>query len=222
MLPNAVYQRFEQRAGNKQSALLQEVKGVLLATYPQTDMRGDGQVVIVPFGHVTIEIAPAFLSSDRRMFICDTNDGGSYIPTSLGEEVAALDAADNQYNGCARPLIRMLKQWQRHCNVPIRSFEIERMVVDFLPHATRTHLDYRWWDWLLRDFFWYMQTRANSFVVMPGTGKLVFVGDAWLSRAQSAYGRAVKACEFEKENEDLSAGTTWQMVFGTMIPASGA
>ena len=36
LLPIEVYHRFEQRTGNKQSQLLQEVKSALLDTYPQT------------------------------------------------------------------------------------------------------------------------------------------------------------------------------------------
>jgi hypothetical protein len=48
-LPAAVYWRFQGNVGNRQSALLQEVRGVLINTFSQTTMRGDGQVVIVDF-----------------------------------------------------------------------------------------------------------------------------------------------------------------------------
>src|SRR4051794_16569097 len=54
-LPIDVYERFNGYQGNVQSALLQEVKGHLLTTYPQTSMRGDGQVVVVGFNTVAIE-----------------------------------------------------------------------------------------------------------------------------------------------------------------------
>jgi len=40
-LPAAVYDRVQNLAGNKQSALLQEVKGVLSVTYPNTDSLAD-------------------------------------------------------------------------------------------------------------------------------------------------------------------------------------
>src|SRR6267143_5088735 len=62
VLPSNVYYRFEERAGNKQSALLQELKEKLLEKYPQTDMRGDGQVVMVKFNTLMVEIVPAFLT----------------------------------------------------------------------------------------------------------------------------------------------------------------
>lgn len=47
VLPPAVYYRFQDHKWNRQSALLQEVKEVLGESYPDTDMRGDGQVVVV-------------------------------------------------------------------------------------------------------------------------------------------------------------------------------
>ena len=46
VLPYAVYQRFELVTVNKQSALLQEVRRVLQGTYPNTNLRGDGQVFV--------------------------------------------------------------------------------------------------------------------------------------------------------------------------------
>lgn len=218
-LPREIYDRFQGRTGNRQSALLQEVKGVVGGTYSQTDMRGDGQVVIVPFNHVTIEIVPAFSLANGRFLICDTNGGGTYVETDIDAEIRALDWADQQFHGCARPLVRMAKQWQRNCNVPIASFQIERLVLEFLQVARETSVQNHWWDWLLRDLFAYMRTRANGLVTMPGTGKHIFLGEDWLSRAETAHTRAVKACTYEAENENFLAGSTWQLVFGGMIPA---
>ena len=48
----------------------------------------------------------------------------------------------------------------------------------------------------------------------------ILLGDAWQSRALSAYNRAVKACEFEYQNLVISAGEEWQKIFGTQIPRS--
>jgi hypothetical protein len=59
-----------------QSALLQEVKSVLTETYPNSDMSGDGQVVVVRFGTYNVEVVPAFALTNGRYWICHTNDGG--------------------------------------------------------------------------------------------------------------------------------------------------
>lgn len=58
--------------------MLQEVRANLKGTYPRTDIRGDGQVVIVNVDGVTMEVVPAILLQDGRYWICDTNDEGRY------------------------------------------------------------------------------------------------------------------------------------------------
>ena len=115
LLPPAVYERFQGYVWNQQSALLQEVKDILATTYPDTDMRGDGQVVLVRFGSYSVEVVPAFSLVDRRYWICDTHNGGSYKTTDPWAEVAHIDAADKATNSNLRPLIRMLKVWQVEC-----------------------------------------------------------------------------------------------------------
>jgi hypothetical protein len=47
---------------------------------------------------------------------------------------------------------------------------------------------------------------------------LMWLGDIWKSRAESAYARAIKASDFERENQVLAAGDEWQKIFGTDIP----
>jgi hypothetical protein len=54
LLPGSVWQSYQQRVGNKQSQLLQEVKEILAATYSQTTMRGDGQVISIPFNTIPV------------------------------------------------------------------------------------------------------------------------------------------------------------------------
>lgn len=218
VLPVAVYWRFQQRTGNQQSQLLQEVKGWLQATYPQTDMRGDGQVVVVPFNSYKIEVAPAFPREGGGYLICDTNDGGRYKHVDPMAEIAALDAADTRHNGNVRKLTRILKQWQRHCHVPIKSFQIEALVMELLPQLTYGGNDEYWFDWLVRDAFRHMIGRANGWFWMPVTGEVIYLGDEWLSLAESAYARALKACEYEDGNWDALAGDEWRKIFGTMIP----
>ena len=63
-----------------------------------------------------------------------------------------------------------------------------------------------------------MITSANGWFSMPVTGELIFLGDEWLSKAQSAYERALKACDYERDNYGALAGDEWQKIFGTEIP----
>lgn len=218
VLPSSVYWRFEQRTGNKQSQLLQEVRGHLQSRYGQTTMRGDGQVVVVPFNSYQIEVAPAFVREGGGYLICDTNNGGTYKYVDPLAEMAELDRVDRAYAGNVRKLSRAFKQWQRHCNVPIKSFQLERLIAEALAASTYGARDEFWFDWLVRDVFAHMITRAHGWFDMPVTAERIYLGDAWLSRAQSAYDRALKACVYEDQSVDSLAGIEWQKIFGTMIP----
>lgn len=222
LLPNEVYHRFEGYAAgtNRQSALLQEVKAKLLATYPSSDIKGDGPVVLASFNSYSVEVVPAFLYSgdERSYYVCDTKDGGSYKKTMPLHEVDTITAADKRNSGNVRHLIRMLKAWQAYCSVPIKSFYLELLAIDFLDQWSWRNQGYFFYDWMSRDFFSWMTTKANTFLVAPGTLEWLWLGDAWKSRAESAYARALKACNFEHDNDMASAGDEWQKIFGTDIP----
>jgi hypothetical protein len=220
LLPAAVYTRFQSHVCNRQSALLREVKDVLTATYPDTDMRGDGQVVVVRFGSYSVEVVPAFELDNGRYWICDTHDGGSYKQTDPWAEVAHIDSADRANNGNLRPLIRMLKAWQACCSVPIKSFQLELLAADFIAQSPWRLYDFFWFDWITRDFFAYLYYRVNTSVVVPGTLETMYLGNDWQSRAETAYSRAVRACDHEKYNGVEAAGEEWQKIFGSQIPRS--
>ena len=177
-LPVSVYTRFQGYIWNRQSALLQEVKDILAETYPGTDMRGDGQVVVVKFESYNVEVVPAFLLKNGRYWICDTNQGGYYKECDPWSELNYINSVDQATNGNLRPLIRMLKVWQADCSVPIESFQLELLAADFISQCPWRLRDYFWFDWIVRDFFAYLYYRANTSVVVPGTGEQIFLGNA--------------------------------------------
>jgi len=216
-LPYSVYQRFEQRPGNKQSQLLQEVKSVLEKTYPITKMRGDGQVVVVQFGSYAVEVVPAFALDGGGYWICDTNGGGKYKKTDPDAEVAAIKQSNDASNNNTRDLIRMMKCWQAYCNVPLKSFQIELLAIDFLALWEHRGKSATYYDWMTRDFFTYLISKANSVLFVPGTWETVWLSDAWKSRAESALWRAERACA-DESNYPCLAGGEWQKIYGTDIP----
>lgn len=218
LLPLQVFYRFQKYAGNRQSALLQEVRSVIGRTYPATTIRGDGQVVVVAFASNNAEVVPAFPANANSYLICDTHDGGRYKETSPIAEAHFIQDIHTANNNNLRPIIRMLKAWQSHCNVPLKSFFLELLAAEFLPQ-------YRWrlqgcffYDWIMRDFFRYLCGKVNGIVHVPGTREPIFLGNAWESRTLSAYNRAVTACEHERMDWTYSAGREWQKIFGPQIP----
>lgn len=221
LLPAPAYHRFQARSGNIQSYILKEVKDVITQTYSPTRMRADGQVVIVQFKSTAVEVTLGFRCADGSIILCDTNNGGYYKNSTAEAEARELHTVDTKYNGNARALIRMMKQWQRERNVPLKSFQIERLAIEFIQVWTYSYQDVFWYDWMVRDFFVHLIRRANGKLVMPGSGEIVALGDDWLSRAQTAYRYAVEACNNERDNYEILAGQAWQEIFGTtFIPMS--
>ena len=221
VLPKEVYDRFQTRPGNKQSQLLQEVKAVLQRTYQNTEMRGDGQVVIVPFTSYAVEVAPAFILNGGQYYICDTNNGGRYKTTDPTAEIKKVRESNDATNGNTRDLIRMMKRWQEYCNVPLRSFLIELLAIEFLATWEHRGKSTVYYDYMVRDFLGFLKGKYSwSTVTVPGTYEAIALGDTgWKSRAETGYDRAVKACQFEAENMPYSAGSEWQKIFGTDIPS---
>jgi len=217
LLPNSEYWRFQERNGNRQSQLLQDVKLTLVDRYPRTDLRGDGQVVMVPFTP-PIEVVPAFRCKDGSIIICDANGGGRYKTSTSEAEIADLNRWDAHCNGAVRALVRMIKTWQREKSVDIKSFHIERLVIEFMKEWPHSQMGVYYYDWMIRDFLDYLVKRANGSIVMPGTGEIVLLGNAWLARAQAAHRKAIDACLNERDNFQGIAGTAWQDIFGPSIP----
>ena len=219
-LPWSVYTRIDSNAfsTNKQSALLQEVKRVLQTTYTTTRMRADGQVVVVPFLTYSVDVVPAFQLSAGDYWICDTNSGGSYKTSDPVAEQNKVTNSNNVTKGNTRDLIRMAKCWQGNCNVPLKSFCIELLAMDFLESWQHAGCSTVYYDWMVRDFFGYLETKVNGYVFVPGTYKLVYLGDSWHSRAVSAHNRANNACAYESAIEDFNAGWEWRKIFGDFVP----
>ncbi|SFI80585.1 SMODS domain-containing nucleotidyltransferase [Methylobacterium brachiatum] len=214
----AVLARFEARVGNRQSQLLQEVRASLLDAYPQTDMRGDGQVVMVQFNTITVEVVPVFDLPGGQYLMPDTNNGGRWKTVDPLAQIALIEAIDTRTNGNTRALTKIIKMWQREKNVPLKSFLIELLVADFMSTYQYAQQDYYYYDWFVRDFLRALVGRAGSGLLVPGTGEWIWLGADWHTKAEAALAVAETACEWERLDYDVTAGQEWQTIFGARIP----
>jgi hypothetical protein len=218
LLPECVYYRYWWVSGNRQSELLQEVRGVLKNRYSGTNIRGDGQVVTVPFNSYSVEVVPAFQLGNGQFLICDTHLGGRYKTSDPIAEIRSIDRSDGSSRGSTRDLIRMMKRWQEYCSVPLKSFCIELLCTEFLDSWTHTGKGCAYYDRMVRDFLAYLLTRSSFWVFAPGTGEPIYLGEAWLKKVVSAFYRAVEACACDRQALPLSAAKEWQGVFGPEFP----
>lgn len=104
-LPESEYNHFTNMYGNGQSRLLQAVKNAVLVTYPNTNIKGDGQVVVVKFSDgMKFEILPAFKDiniwgTGNIYKYPDTHMGGNWMTTNPKAEQDAMAQKNNISNG---------------------------------------------------------------------------------------------------------------------------
>lgn len=138
-LPVEVFKRFDAYKEKKQSSLLQEVKNLLKARYPNTDISGDGQVVVIKFNKYTVELVPGFKQSDDRFKYPDTNNGGSWKYTDplpeISESKKTAEDTDNNFKYIAN----MLRAWKNKQGFKFGGLLIDTITYKFLNEKT----DYR-------------------------------------------------------------------------------
>ncbi|WP_441278591.1 SMODS domain-containing nucleotidyltransferase [Tardiphaga sp. 172_B4_N1_3] len=217
VLPSEVFSRIEARAGNKQSALLQEIRAELLDKYTQSDLRADGQVVLIAFNSLAVEVVPVFAITNNQFVMPDTNDGGRWKIVDPIAQIKLVDTTDTQCGGNARNLARMVKLWKRENNVPLKSFVLELLVVHFLRQHHNASRDFFWYDWLVRDFFIYLGSLVGGQLTLPGTGDVIQLGTDWARKAETATEISSVACSYEYNDWTIIAGEEWQKIFGTRI-----
>lgn len=213
-LPNSEKKRYDNYTYNGQSQLLQDIKNKLLEKYSFTSIRGDGPVVSINFISYKIELIPAFNIGDGY-YVPITRDGGSWERTEPQTEKKHVSDSNKRSNGNTIKLIKMIKAWKHECNVPIKSIVIELIVVQFLETWKYYDQSAVYYDWMIRDFFQKLVSLSNQSCYIPGTLNRLDYGDAWKSKAKTAYDRAKKACDYESKDLTYVATDEWKKIFGS-------
>lgn len=219
ILPYHNFKRINSYAENCQSALLQEIKTKLLNSFPKTEIKADGQAVLVPFSSYNIEVVPCFRSTNNLYVIPDSNDGGKWKFTCPSEEKRSLQASNFRCLGNTIKLIKMIKAWKNYCSVDIKSLVIELRSIYFLEKWAHYNKGSVYYDWMIRDFFGELLKYVNGSCIIPGLQEKIEYGDAWKSKAETAMSCAQKACEYESMKKPELVSQEWKKIFGDRFPS---
>ena len=130
-LPGDVYKKYDSYESNGQSALLQEVKGIIKERYPNTDIRGDGQVVVISFSKYIVELVPAFEQNNYSFKYPDSNQGGKWkITNPIPEQKACKDTGEHHSHYF--DLCRLIRLWKNHEGFSFKGLLIDTLVHDYL------------------------------------------------------------------------------------------
>ena len=108
----------------------------------------------------------------------------------------------------------MLKAWRRVHGVPIRPVALETLVVEFLSLWTYQRFSYLFYDWMVRDFFFWLGYQGGRRVALPGSIDSFTLDDSWTDAARGAHVVAAEGCRLERENRDQGALDLWGRIFG--------
>ena len=162
---------------NGQSALIQEVKNVLLERYPNTDISGDGQVVVIAFAKYTVELVPGFKQSDNSFKYPDTNAGGTWKITNPLPEIEESKNAAAESNNVFIHICNMLREWKNNIGFKFGGLLIDTLTYNFL-NSNTSYKSATFSDYLdiVKDIFSYLKglNKEQSYWFALGSNQHVY------------------------------------------------
>jgi hypothetical protein len=209
--------------GRAIAAALREVTDRLCQRYGTVAM-ADGGLVVQPGPkvageHVRVRILPGIALADGgiRVYALARRPQVPWLTLRPQAEAAYLDRIDRLAEGKARHLVRLVKAWQRTLAVPLSGFAIELLCCEFLAAWLYRRRSYLFYDWMVRDFFFWLAAQPGRVLPVPGDGDPIAIGAAWLAEAEAAHAAAREAADLERENASVAALGHWRRIFGLAI-----
>ena len=220
-LPYATYEKFNGYSSNGQSQLLQEVKNVLAKTYSVTNLKGDGQIISLPFQDgINFEVLPTFVNNDGSYTYPNSNDGGSWKVTNPKAEINAIKEMNDKCNNNLKPLCRMIRAWKNKCGVDISGILIDIFAHRFISTWSDRDKSFLYYDWMSRDFLKFLseQDAKQSLWQAMGSGRYIYHSGSFVNKAKAAYNIAVEATN-KGSDYPTTAKSKWREIYGSKFPA---
>jgi len=219
-LPADLYGRFDAHIGNGQSALLGLVRSAIQDTYSETQIGGDGQVIVLQFyDGVMIEVLPAFLNAEGGYTFADSNNGGSWRTCKPKQEMTAFSARNFLCKGNLVELARMARAWRDQNNVSMSGMLIDTLAYQFIVGCAYKDRSYSFYDWMTRDFFAFLagQDPRKAYWAAPGSGSWVY-GSGFQYKARQAELRTQEAIDNQQRSYEYTAKQLYRGIYGTEFP----
>lgn len=217
-LPWSTYEKYKTYTNNGPSQLLQAVRNSLLTRYPNTTIKGDGQVVCIEFGKFRVEVLPAFwdAAADGYRF-GDTHNGGTWKICKPIQEIDAVNQRNKETNRNLKHVCKMIRAWKNFNGVNISGMLIDTLVYNFFGQTDEYDaVSYGSYDQLFVSLFSYTgNLEHQEFWLAPGSGQRVNNKGKFQSKAKKA---AVKCQEALDAGTEKKKAKIWRDVFGRSFP----
>ncbi len=217
-LPSDKYKQYDDYSGNGQSALLQEVKKVLKEKYPNTDISGDGQVVVINFKKYTVELVPGFKQSDDRFKYPDTNNGGSWKYTDPLSEISESNKTANDTENNFIYIANMLRAWKNKQGFKFGGLLIDTLTYKFLnENDNYKNIDFNDYLDMTKDLFGFLKglNKEQSYWYALGSNQKVYNCDngKFITKAKNSH---KKIQDLTEESSNLNKEL--RKIFGSKFP----
>lgn len=218
ILPPGIRTTYDGETGP--SRVLERVRDVLKARYPNTTIRVDQCVVRVQFANFKFEVQPAFENENGSFDYPDTAQK-SWKVTKPRDEIAETAACNQRTSTNMRRLARMARAWKNANGVNMGGLLIDTLVHrffestdDFNSAGTDSC------DEMARDFFAFLADEPDKdYYLALGSNQRVKVHARFQPKAKKAYNRCVKAIELDGK---AAAHKVWREVFGKSVPLAAS
>jgi hypothetical protein len=202
-----------------ESPLPHQLAAELEKRYTQVERAREGWLAVIHEDNarqatIAVRVIPCFPFRDGGFLITRSHTEITWRYTDPTAENTALHEANQASANKATHLVLMLKAWRRARRVSVVSLALELLVCEFVSVWTYHRRSLLFYDWMIRDFFFWMGHQENRELLIPGGVELLQVGNHWIQEVQAAYRLAENACRLERDNRDDEATGRWQEIFG--------
>ena len=217
-LPKETYTKYDNYESNGQSALLQEVKNILLERYPNTKMKGDGQVVVISFSKYKVELVPAFKQTDNRFKYPNSNNGGSWKYTDPLPEIEECKNLNELTTGNFYNVCHMLRAWKNKKGFKFKGLLIDTLIYNFFnKNEEYKNVDFDSYLELIKSVFEFLKNEDSkkSYWLALGSNQQISNDDngKFVKKAEKAYNKLINVKKDDKDINDILRG-----IFGREFP----
>jgi hypothetical protein len=217
VLPDELYSQYDGDDTNGQKELLKAVKKELQKRYPNSELRGDGQVVVISFTNYVVEVCPAFEESDGSYTYPDSNNGGKWKRTDPLVEIGESEYMIEHTNNHFKYVCQIIRAWKNHMGFKMGGLLVDTLVHKFFNkhpvYETTTFDDYLF---LLKDLFNYFKglNKDQKYWFALGSNQRVYnKSSKFITKAEEAY---EKLKDLDEDSEDVF--DKLQELFGKSFP----
>ncbi|WP_043281933.1 nucleotide-binding domain-containing protein [Burkholderia multivorans] len=190
----------------------------LKTRYPSTEIKGDGQVVVVQFQKFKVEVLPAFYRKDTNDYLHpDTNNGGSWKVTYPQQEMDAMREMNERTNRNFRHACKMLRSWKNEHGAPMSGILIDTLCYRFFEGCKDfNEKSYGAYPELVAALFTYLEgLEQKDYWRAPGSQAHIASKGNFHRKAKKAAQTCIQARD---EKDARKRAKLWREVFGRDFP----